>query len=158
MGQYIHAQNIALKPKSKLELGLSATLLNFEYGSRLGTELSMLYHLKNRWYGSMKIGTNFCSAASLKLGFRYGIIEKGRFRLFTGLDYSIDFYKRYYNEGTTFTSGLELPLELSVRVKNNTHFNIGMSTYICKSQYNTYNTHSSQYLIDAIRVGISKKF
>lgn len=157
--QKLSAQSLEITEKPKFEIGLSTQLMSYDFGSRLGIETALLYNFKKSWYGSVKFLSDFDDAHSLKLGFRKGIIEKGRFRLLTGIDFVVDSYKNesVHNERLTHF-GLELPVDLSIRLSKSTHVNIGATTSLGKTGYNTYKGRTPNYLIESIRLGFSKKF
>ena len=153
----LSAQDEKAYNKNNREIGLSINNMTEE---GLSFELSFVHPLMKGIYTSTKVAFGVRDTRSIRFGFRYDVIQKGRFRLRMGLDIArvaVDGYSIHADD-RSYTN-IELPFELSYRVTNNWNVNVsasGVFKRFKKENDNFY--YGNEGFWNSLRVGVGKRF
>jgi len=122
--------------------------------SGLNAELRYEKFISSRWLVGSGVSSNFQNSVSATVGFKYDLLKRTKFSLFTGVDYKYESIKLRIGDNTTERqNSLEVPLELRYRLSNNLSLNAGFSI-----PFSLDKGRQDDYLFNSYRVGIIRRF
>jgi len=122
--------------------------------SVLNGEVRYEKFISSRWLVGTGVASNFQNYVTATVGFKYDLLKRTKFSLFTGVDYKFESLNlQKFNIVTKPQNSLEVPLELRYKLSNNLSLNAGFSI-----PFSLDKGRQDEYLFNSYRVGIIRRF
>jgi len=132
-------------------IGVNISINDF---SGLNTELRYEKFINSRWLVGTGVASNFQNYVAATVGFKYDLLKRTKFSLFTGVDYKFESLNLQKSDNVTKRqNSLEIPLELRYKFSDNLALNVGFSI-----PFSLDKGRQNEYLFNSYRIGIVKRF